>query len=94
MTSAPPPVTGPGTAGDDDAARWREAARIRSEHPGWIVLWLAHLGQYRAYPLVQGRRRAIVTAPAPDELAAQITRAEQASPQPPRRSAAGKAGRP
>jgi hypothetical protein len=63
-----------------DADRWREAARVRAGHPGWIVLWLGSLGQYRAYPLVLERHWPIVTAPAADELAALMGQAEQASP--------------
>jgi hypothetical protein len=91
VTSALPPVTGSGPAGsdDDDAARWREAVRLRGEHPGWIVLWLAYLQQYRAYPLVQDRHRTIMTAAVPEDLATLIRQAEQASPRrPPLRSTA------
>jgi hypothetical protein len=71
-----PPAARLGPAGDEDAGRWQQAAQLRVEHPGWIVLWLAYLGQYRAYPLVQDRHRTIVTAAAPGDLAALIRQAE------------------
>jgi hypothetical protein len=69
---------GRGPGGDAD--RWREAARVRGAHPGWIVLWLGRLGQFRAYPLVQELGRPVLTAPLADELARLLCQAEQASP--------------
>lgn len=93
MTLTPPPVAGTAPDGDDDAARWREAARLRSKHSGWIMLWPTDLGQYRAYPRRQDRRRTIVAPAAPDGLAALITWAEQASPGR-RAAAAGMTSRP
>ncbi len=90
MTQAPPP-------GDGDADRWREAARLRREHPGWIVLWLARIRQYRAYPLLQARHGNALTAPAPGDLAAQISQAEQAArrtPPPSHPAPATRRGRP
>lgn len=72
----------------DDADRWREAARLRREHRGWIVIWLAPAGQYRAYRRLPGTRRdTALTASTPDELAAQISQAEQAPRTPPARRA-------
>ena len=35
------PTPGGLPAATDDADRWREAARLRREHPGWIVVWLS-----------------------------------------------------
>jgi hypothetical protein len=71
-----------------DADRWREAARVRGLHPGWIVLWLGRLGQFRAYPLVQELGRPVLTAPAADELAGLLCQAEQDCPaRPPGRTA-------
>ena len=65
---------------------------MRHEHPGWIVLWLPHLGWFRAYPLVLELRRPIVTAPAAQELAALMEQAELDYPAPrPRRPAASTA---
>ncbi len=78
MTPAPP-VTGSGPARDDDADRWREAARLRRDYLGWVVIWLARIGQFRAYPLVQARHGAALTATTPGDLAAQISQAEQAA---------------
>jgi hypothetical protein len=67
----------PAGASADDAACWQEAARLRREHPGWIVLWLARIRQYRAYKVSRARRHATLTASTPGDLAAQIRRAEE-----------------
>jgi hypothetical protein len=74
---------------DDDAACWREAARLRSQFRGWIVIWLASASCYRAYRRLPGARRdtALSAATAAD-LAAQISQAEQAT----RTTAARRAG--
>jgi hypothetical protein len=66
-------------AADDDAACWQHAARLRREHPAWVVIWIAGTRQYRAYRLSRSRRDTALTAETPDDLAAQISRAEQAS---------------
>jgi hypothetical protein len=77
--TAPGPAPGGQPAGDD-AGCWREAARLRREHPGWVVIWLARTGCYRAYRRLPGARRdTALTASTPADLAAQITRAEQAA---------------
>jgi hypothetical protein len=79
------PVPAPGMlAPEDDAARWSAAGRLRHEYPGWLVLWLARLGQFRAYR-VSGRPRRPVTLTAADPaaLAAQITAAEKVPGRPP-----------
>ena len=72
---------GPGGVSDaaaDDERGWREAVRLRNEHPDWLVIWLAPTRQYRAYRLTgQARRDAGLTASAPSDLAAQMTQAEQ-----------------
>jgi hypothetical protein len=81
--TAPCPECGEQPASPDNADRWQEAARLRREHPGWTVAWLAPEGEFRAYPRLPGTRRdAALTAPTTAGLAAQITRAEQAAPGP------------
>ena len=84
MTTAHRPApAGPPATGDhdDDAGRWREAARLRREHPRWVVIWLAPLRQFRAYARLPGARRdTALTARTPAGLAAQISQAEQAAP--------------
>ena len=66
----------PGTG--DDADCWREAARLRREYRGWVVIWLAPAGCYRAYRRLPGARRdTALTARTPGELAVQISHAEQ-----------------
>ena len=64
---------------DRDADCWREAARLRSKHSGWIVIWLASTCEYRAYRLSQAQRNNVLTAQAPEDLDARIRQAEQAS---------------
>jgi len=86
VSPAPPPGAGSGPAGEDDAGRLREAARLRREHPGWVVLWLAHLRQFRAYPLVQARHGTALTAATSGDLAAQISHTAQAARKTPPRS--------
>jgi hypothetical protein len=83
MTPGMDGVTQPPPPGGDDADRWREAGRLRREHAGWVVIWLARLGQYRAYPLVHARRGTALTASTPAGLAALISQAEQAARRPP-----------
>jgi hypothetical protein len=73
-----------------DSGCWREAARLRREFRGWVIIWLSPAGEYRAYRRLPGARRdTALSATTPDELAAQITRAEQASRVPARRSGHG-----
>jgi hypothetical protein len=67
----------------DDAARWREAAELRGEHPKWVVIWLAPAGRFRAYRRLPGARRdTALSDPTAAGLADQITRAEQAARSP------------
>jgi hypothetical protein len=72
------PVTGASPDGDTD--RWREVARLRRDHWGWVIIWLASAGQFRAYKrLPRARRDTALTAASAGDLAAQITAAEQAT---------------
>jgi hypothetical protein len=65
---------------DSDADRWREAARLRSEFRGWIVIWLAPESQFRAYRRLPGARRdTALSAATPAGLAVQISQAGQAT---------------
>jgi hypothetical protein len=75
------------SAEGDDARCWREAARLRHEHPGWVVLWLGRTRQYRAYRLARARGDTVLTAATPAGLVAQIGEAERAfrPPSAPRR---------
>jgi hypothetical protein len=69
----------------DDAACWREAARLRSQFRGWIVIWLARESCYRAYRRMPGARRdTALSAATPEDMAGQIRRAEHATSHPPR----------
>jgi hypothetical protein len=65
---------------DKDDGCWREAARLRKEHRGWIVVWLAPEGCYRAYRRLPGTRRdTALSAATPAEMATLISQAEQAA---------------
>jgi hypothetical protein len=82
------PHTAPaGPHADTDAAdRWREAARLRAEHRGWIVIWLAPEKCYRAYRRLPGARRdTALSAATPAEMADLIGQAQRAArtPAPP-----------
>jgi hypothetical protein len=84
MTAQSPAPGGPASAADE-AERWREAARLRREHPGWIVVWLARESRYNAYRRLPGTRRdTALTDPTADGLASQIVSAEQAARHAPR----------
>jgi len=73
-----PRADGPTTK--DEAARWREAALLRCQHPGWVIIWLARVAQYRAYRRFLGARRdTVLTAATSGELAVRIVRAERAA---------------
>jgi hypothetical protein len=62
-----------------DEERWADAARLRSEYPDWVILWLAASREFRAYPLSRRHGAGALTAATAAELAQQISRA------PPRR---------
>jgi hypothetical protein len=73
----------PERPGDD--ARWREAARLRAERRGWIVVWLAPENCFRAYRRLPGARRdTALSAATADEMDALIGQAEQAAAGPAR----------
>jgi hypothetical protein len=79
-------VTPASVARQDDDMCWREAARLRREHRGWIVIWLAPENCYRAYRRLPGARRdTALSAATPAEMATLIGHAEQAATQPARR---------
>jgi hypothetical protein len=76
-TSDAAPI-GQQTCAGGDARRWQEAARLRSEHPRWVIVWLAQPGEFHAYARLPGTRSdTALAAPSADDLAAQIDRAEQ-----------------
>ncbi len=75
-------------AADEDASRWEQAARLRAEHRGWVVIWLASEARFRAYRRLPGARRdTALSAATAIGMAAQITQTEQA----PSRRATGRA---
>jgi hypothetical protein len=79
--TAPGPAPGAQRpADDDDAWHWREAQRLRREHAGWVVIWLAPAGEYRAYGRLPGARRdTALSAGTATRMAALIGQVEQAA---------------
>jgi hypothetical protein len=68
------------TAADNSAARWGEAAELRREYPGWVVIWLAAFAEFRAYRRMPGARHVtVLTAATSQEIAAQIDQAQRAA---------------
>ena len=64
----------------DEDACWREAARLRRENRGWIVVWLAPENCFRAYRRLPGTRRdTALSAATSAEMADLIAQAEQAA---------------
>jgi hypothetical protein len=81
VNDCPAPAPGDHPAAADEAGRWREAARLRRDHPRWVIIWLAPIGQFRGYARLPGARRdTALTAATPAGLAALIGQAEQARP--------------
>jgi hypothetical protein len=78
---APRPAPADQPAADDDASRWREAARLRREHSAWVIIWLAPAHEFRAYRRLPGARRdTALSAATAAGLAVQISHAEQNAP--------------
>jgi hypothetical protein len=68
----------PGSSPGEDAACWQQAAQLRQQFHGWIVIWLSRDRQFHAYRRMPGARRdTALTAGTADDMAAKITQAEQ-----------------
>lgn len=72
------PVPHPGERDPQDAACQREAARIRQEREGWVVIWVPHESRYKAYPKFRAPRGAVASAAQSGELLAQMDEVELA----------------
>jgi hypothetical protein len=83
MTGSP---GGPDVAADDNAVRRQAAAQIRRQRPGWVVIWAAPAGRYRAWPLFRAPRGTSLTAQTPQEMTAQMDQVEQGARRPGGRS--------
>ena len=81
MTAPSPAPAGQPAADDEDTRCWREAARLRRDHRGWIVIWLAPAHEFRAYKRLPGARRDTALAAATSAgLAMLINHAEENAP--------------
>ena len=80
MRPAPGGENQPAAETDADAGCWREAARLRREHRGWIVIWLARDNCYRAYRRTpRSGRDTALSAPTASDMAKRISRADKAT---------------
>jgi hypothetical protein len=78
-------VTADSPAQQQEEVCWREAARLRSQFRGWIVIWLARENCYRAYRRLPGARRdTTLSAATSGQMADLIGQAEQAARTPAR----------
>jgi hypothetical protein len=67
-------------ARQEEHACWREAARLRSQFRGWVVIWLAPQNCFRAYRRLPGARRdSALSAATAGQMADLIGRDEQAT---------------
>lgn len=67
-------------ARQEEDASWQEATRLRREHRGWIVVWLAPKKCFRAYRRLAGARRdTALSAATSGEMATLIGQAEHAA---------------
>jgi hypothetical protein len=77
MTTPGQPPGEPARPPGDDAACWQQAARLRQQFRGWIVIWLSPDRQFRAYRRMPGARRdTALSASTAADMAALITQAE------------------
>ena len=84
--NAAPAAPSAAATDEDDAGRWEQAARLRAEHRGWVVIWLGSEARFRAYRRLPGaRRETALSAATPAEMSAQIGEAEQAAARPAQR---------
>jgi hypothetical protein len=79
VSDVPPRADIDATASDDTACL-QTAKRLRSEHPRWVIIWVAETRQYHAYPLFRTRREISLRAAEPADLVAQLNDIEQAAP--------------
>jgi hypothetical protein len=80
-------VTPGSQAQQDEDACWREAARLRSQFRGWIIIWLARENCYRAYRRLPGARRdTALSAATSAEMTDLISQAERAATRSARRA--------
>jgi hypothetical protein len=71
-------AAGPGVMTGDDAAR-QTAKQIRSDHPAWLVIWVARTQRYHAYRLAAANAGAGLTDTEPAGLIAQLQQADRAA---------------
>lgn len=72
-------MTSGGLAGDE-AARWAAVARVRADHPRWVVIWSSLRGEFQARPLFRAPRDTVAAGLTPEDLVAQMTAIRAAAP--------------
>ncbi len=69
-----------GGPASDEAARWGAAARVRADHPGWVVIWSRLSREFQARPLFRAPKGTVAVGPTPETLIAQMTAIQAAAP--------------
>jgi hypothetical protein len=65
-----------------EAARHEAAAALRKQRPGWVVIWLARKGEFRARPLFRVPPNTVAIGANTEELTAQMDEIQQAAGRP------------
>jgi hypothetical protein len=84
MSDVSPPADLAAAVAADDMAALQTAKRLRSDHPRWVIIWVARTCQYHAYPLFRTRRDIRVRAAEPADLVARLNDIERAPSSRPR----------
>lgn len=63
-----------------EAACWEMAARVRADHPGWVVIWSPFSGEFQARPLFRAPSGTVAAGRTPADLIAQMNIIRAAAP--------------
>lgn len=75
-------AAGTNKAANDDQAGWEAAAKVRKGRPGWVVIWLARKGEFRARPLFRAPPGTVPSVPPPEDLVVQIDEIQRVAGRP------------
>lgn len=61
-----------GSPGTDEATQWETGARVRADHPGWVVIWSRNRGECQARPPFRATKGTVAAGPTPVRLPARL----------------------